>query len=104
MSNRVNKYPDLIDGVAMSVIYDTFEVPSVDKIKSLEAGDFIKIGIKQNKDKNDFGAERFWCEIMEKSGDNFIGRVDNDLVMTHLHMVKYNDIILIQPQNILSIG
>lgn len=94
---------DLIDGVAQSVMHSTFEVPSEARIAKLKTGNTIKIGIKQNNDPNEFGAERCWANIKSIEGDSFICSIDNDLVMTDLHGIKYEDLVRVKKHNILAI-
>jgi hypothetical protein len=94
---------DLIDGVAQSVISSTFEVPSEERISMLRPGNTIKIGIKQTWDPNEFSAERCWSIIESIEGNTYLCSINNDLVMTHLHGIKYEDVVKVQKHNILAI-
>lgn len=94
---------DLIDGVAQSVMNSSFEVPSDLRISMIRPEHTIKIGIKQDKDPHDFGAERCWAKVISLDGDSFICSIDNDLVLTHLHGIKYGDVVKVQKHNILAI-
>lgn len=94
---------DLIDGVAQSVMSSTFEVPSDLRISMIRPGHTIKIGIKQDKDPVDFGAERCWTKVISREGDSFVCSIDNDLVLTHLHGIKYEDLVKVHKHNILAI-
>jgi hypothetical protein len=97
------KKVDLIDGVAQSVMHSTFKVPSPGRISMIQPGTTIKIGIKQNKKSKEFGAERCWAIVKEIDGDSYICSIDNDLVMTNLHGIKYQDLVKVQKHNILDI-
>ena len=97
------KTPDLLDGVAMSILYETFEVPSPEEIAKIKTGDNIKVGAKQNIDENSPNVERFWCKVIGKQGDSFLATVNNDLVLTHLHGLKFNDLIKIESYQIIGI-
>lgn len=49
--------------------------------------------------------EAFWCEVLEQMAKGtYLVRVDNDLVMTHLHNLKADDCIVISYKNILEIS
>jgi RecB family endonuclease NucS len=97
------KKVDLIDGVAQSVISDTFEVPSPERIAMIQPGHTIKIGIKQNKKPKEFSAERCWATVKKIEGNSYICSIDNDLVMTSLHGIKYEDLVKVKKHNILAI-
>lgn len=88
----------LVDAIAMSVLHDTFNVPHESDIrKAMWATErpFFKVSA---------GGERFWVEVVTTyQTTGFIVRVDNDLLATHVHGLKLNDLIKIEYYNILEI-
>jgi hypothetical protein len=49
--------------------------------------------------------EAFWCEILERMSKGvYLVRVDNQLVMTHLHNLELDDNIVISYKNIMEIS
>jgi hypothetical protein len=70
-------YP-LINGVEMNKKHpDTFHIPGDNTRKGLEVGAYAKIGLNHPKR----GGELFWVEITEVRAGDYVGRIDNDLVL-----------------------
>ena len=66
----------------------TFEIPDEQDLDSLQVGDFVKVIVP---------GERFWVIIRERTGDNWIGQIDNDIEQEQL---KYGDLIQFTRHNI----
>lgn len=71
---------------------ETFDAPSPEELNNLKIDDIVKI-CYGNK-------ERFWVKIIEITGDDIKGEVDNDLIFVKL---KYKDIVSFDKKNIYSI-
>lgn len=87
---------NFVDGVAQNAATPhTFEIPSQDEKLAIKSGDFIKIGVKTNLGAGFPDAERFWIKVVsnDTAGQTITGRIDNDLVCTPGHKLKYRDII-----------
>ncbi len=61
---------------------NTFEAPTIKDLKKLKVGDFVKVSI---------GDERFWVEIEKIDNHNINGEINNDLVRTDRHGLKFGD-------------
>lgn len=77
-------------------------LPSEKEKASLTIGDGVKIGLYP---ESMIGAsERFWVVIAEVLENGyFLGLVDNDLMLTHLHGYKDGDRIFFNKDHILNI-
>lgn len=53
----------------------TFEVPSAAALQALRAGNWVKVCVN---------SERFWCVVIDISGNVITGRIDNDLLQDGL--------------------
>lgn len=73
----------------------TFEVPSSFELSLIKPGDFVKICVNE--------VERFWLHVTERTGDDITGRVDNDLIYTDKHGIKYNDILKVKTHHVYSV-
>lgn len=80
----------------------TFEVPGPDRLDAIGAGDFVKIGLEFPENEDGMNGERFWVEVLQRNGDDFVGRVDNELYFTSHHGVKLNDCVPFSRQHILA--
>lgn len=67
----------------------TFSVPNT---KSVKKGDSVKVAIEGTP------GERFWVEVEHRTGDIFIGRIDNDLVTNT--PLRCDDLIRFHARNI----
>lgn len=68
------KTPILVNAATMASQHPgTFARPSAAEIATIKPGCFVKVCAD---------AERFWSEVVDRDGDTFVGRVDNDLVVT----------------------
>lgn len=81
----------------------TFQAPSQEELDNLKINDNIKIAVLLNTKLDDFTAERFWIKVTKIENDTVTGTVNNDLVRTHLHGLKYKDKITFEKKNIYSI-
>lgn len=83
----------LLDAQAAAVEYpDTFQVPSLTELAAIKVGDNVKIGAELGKGKG-VGCERFWVEALFVTETTIIGAVNNSLVYTDTHKLKYGDIV-----------
>ena len=73
---------------------DTFEVPDSHALKHLQPGMLVKVCAEN---------ERFWCIIKGISGQEVTAIIDNDLVSTDLHGLKYGDEIIFETRHIYQI-
>lgn len=72
----------------------TFKAPSPEELDELKAGDSVKISCDK---------ERFWVTIKNIDGDKISGTVDNSLVNTHIHGLRYKDTVTFEKKNIYNI-
>ena len=86
------------DAQALRLLHpETFDAPSYEDLQKLKNGDVVKVCVE---------GERFWTTIKEIHGDDantIVAIVDNDLVRTHLHGIKYEDEIIFRKNDIYSI-
>lgn len=95
MSNKIIKTPELLDGVKQNKLYpESFFIPDKDEIDNLKPGNTVKVSAE---------GERFWVEIIEIEPRKIIGRIDNDLVRSHLHDLFFDDLIEFKQENIINI-
>lgn len=67
---------------------NTFDVPNNNRLGQLKKGSYVKVSI---------GNERFWAQITEiKDLNHITAIVDNDLVNTDIHGIKYKDTIQVE--------
>jgi len=71
-----------------------FKVPSNKELDQIKKGSVVKICV---------GGERFWVSVTKVSGKKITGRVDNDLVNTDAHGLRYNDAVEFEKRNVYSI-
>jgi hypothetical protein len=50
-----------------------------------------------------FGGERFWAGVAEVSQDGFVVRVDNRLISTQVHGLKYGDVLHVLRQHVIEV-
>lgn len=79
-----NKYPD------------TFEIPGLSEIKSLEVGDFAKLGFEEEGK----ATERMWVIIESIAGESFVGTLNNDPFS--LESIGIDDVVNFEAKHILS--
>jgi hypothetical protein len=92
------KKPKLVNAQAMAENHpDTFEVPAPAALNALTVGSVAKVTPDTSP------GERFWVEITEHNGNDFVGRIDNDLVLTVLHGLSRGDFIEFKSENVYSI-
>ncbi len=73
---------------------DTFEAPTITEI-------MLYLALGNNPQvKVCTGDERFWVEVTNSDGNTITGTVNNDLVRTNIHGLKYGDEITFNIENI----
>jgi hypothetical protein len=95
-----------VDGVEQNAKHPTtFEVPSMEEKLAVKSGEHVKIGVLTGFAKPLPEAERFWLKVKwnDPVRQVLIGRVDNDLVCTNGHGLKYNDVIEVPYNAVLTI-
>lgn len=55
----------------------TFYKPSEEVINSLEVGDLVKLIFFVESDEDGYRGERMWVEIIERNGNDFVGKLEN---------------------------
>ena len=63
-------------------------------------GAHVKIGLRGVEDTDP--GERFWAQVISRSENGYLVQVDNHLVYSHLHGVRFEDFLVIQPNHILA--
>lgn len=63
---------------------DTFDAPSEDELAAIRPGDSVKVCT---------GGERFWVTVTQAGEAELTGTVDNDLVLTADHGLRYRDAV-----------
>lgn len=83
------------DAQSMALQYPTtFFAPSNEDLSGIEVGDHVKIcAIK----------ERFWVRVISINGSVLTGKVDNDLVCTPGHGIKFGDSVEFEFRHIYAI-
>lgn len=77
------KRPRLVSAAAMHKKHPkTFKVPAARTLAAIVPGDFIKVCA---------GAERFWCVVLTVKGRGGVARVDNTVLNTKRHGLRYRD-------------
>lgn len=85
-----------IDAQEMARMHpDTFGAPSADELGRIDVGDSVKVCADN--------VERFWVTVTELNGDCLAGIVDNNLICTDQHGLKFGDIVKFKKCNIYSI-
>jgi len=72
----------------------TFEAPSLSELSGLRVGQFIKVCTE---------GERFWVKLEAIEEDKLFGRVDNELVFTERHGLRYNDKVTVQKRHVYDV-
>jgi len=92
MEHAVRKF---VDAQEMAKLYPaTFEAPDQPELDDLQAGQNVKVCI---------GDERFWVMVGKVTGDVIEGMVDNYLINTDIHCLKYGDVIQFEKRHVYSI-
>ena len=96
MSNvKKIKKPELVDGIEQNKLHpETFWIPSEADIKKIKIGDIVKVACS---------GERFWTQVEEMDGENFVAKIDNDLVKSDEHGLYFDDLISFKAKNIINI-
>lgn len=91
----------LLDGVALNAAHPaTFLIPDAETREHVEVGAHVKIGLRGVEDTDP--GERFWAQVISRSENGYLVQVDNHLVYSHLHGVRFEDFLVIQPNHILA--
>jgi len=73
---------------------ETFEAPTMDELYALRPGMSVKVCA---------AGERFWVTITGIVGDLIGGKVDNDLIGTPAHGMRYGDAITFERRHVYQI-
>lgn len=89
------KTPTLVNAQEMAKSNPkTFDAPSLRELNAIKKGTSVKICA---------GKERFWVSVLSVKGGSIQGKVDNNLISTNEHGLKFGDDILFGKENIYSI-
>jgi hypothetical protein len=72
----------------------TFEAPTAADLAQVEPGASVKVCANDT--------ERFWVSVTSVEGEAVTGAVDNDLVCTDEHGLRYGDTITFEKRHIFS--
>ena len=81
---------------------ETWSHPSGRVLDAIRPGDFVKVGI-ECPDMTGINGERFRTRVVEISNAGFVVEVDNILLMTDDHGLKYGDRLVVGCQHILDV-
>jgi len=85
-----------VDAQEMARLYpETFDAPWLSELEKLKPSDWVKVCINND--------ERFWCRVDTIDGDRIFGIIDNNLICTDSHGLKYGDTISFNKNNIYAI-
>ena len=79
---------------------DSFDLPSDTRIQHVGPGSLVKIGVTFPSTDDGPNGERFWVQVTQRTGDRFVGRVDNVLAATDEHGLRLHDEIAFVASNI----
>jgi hypothetical protein len=74
---------------------ETFYAPTQEELDKIKIRDYAKVCV---------GRERFWVKVLKIEDETITGTIDNDLVFTHEHGLKFDDVISFEKKNIYSIS
>jgi hypothetical protein len=80
--------------VMHSLAPNKYRIPTKEDLYKLKVGDSVKVCVEN---------ECFWVEITELSKKLVTGRVDNDMVFTDEHGLKYNDTVNFAKKHIIEV-
>lgn len=84
------------DAQLMAVRYpDTFEAPTLDDLRLIEVGDYVKICARDK--------ERFWVLVTGIEGEVVTGEVRNVLLSTDVHGLRLGDTVVFEKRNIYQV-
>jgi hypothetical protein len=73
---------------------DRFEAPTLEELAGIKTGDTVKVCT---------AGERFWTTVISVNGETITASVDNDLVNTRIHGLKFGDSITFEKRHIYAI-
>lgn len=73
---------------------DTFSAPDEIELSCITAGAFVKVCVDK---------ERFWVFVTAVTPTVITGTIDNDLVYTRYHGLRYEDLITFEPRHVFNI-
>ena len=74
---------------------ETFSIPSTEQLSNIKVNDVVFVCANR---------ERFKATVIELySESKFICEISSQLILTHTHGLKLNDIILVKSENIYSV-
>lgn len=82
---------------------ETFEVPSAERLDRVTPGSLVKVCVLSWQADEEAGGERFWVEVLERHGDQLVGRVDNELDDTDKHGLALHDRVQFRLENIYDV-
>ncbi|EON2338977.1 hypothetical protein ACLLKL_001946 [Escherichia coli] len=85
-----------VDAQAMAKRYpDTFSAPSAAELSMITPGTHVKVCVDD--------CERFWVLVTAVTRSGITGTVDNDLIRTHIHGLRYPDVVTFEPRHVYDI-
>jgi hypothetical protein len=82
---------------------ESFQVPSAGRLDHVAPGSLVKVCAALGDQDDDAAGERFWVEVLDRHGDQLVGRVDNQLRFTADHGLALNDRIEFSLDNIYDV-
>lgn len=104
----MNNNAELVDGWAQNRAYpDTFQVPDIRDLQKLRPGQFVKVGVRWERDAADGPGptgERFWVEVTDNTSAPMAGIVRQiDMIYSREHGVNDEDVLFFFIHHILAI-
>lgn len=72
----------------------TFEATTLAELAAVTVGMHVKVCA---------GTERFWIKLIDANGEILKGIIDNDLVRSHEHGLKYGELVSVERRHIYQI-
>ena len=99
---------ELVDAQRRAAQYpDTFELPRRGVLDRLKPGAFVKVCAEFPQLANGCNGERFWARITQLEillgKTSFVGVIDNDLVQTAHHGLRFGDTIRFETRHIFAV-
>jgi hypothetical protein len=92
--------PTFVDAQQMQLDHPkTFYAPLKTELDEIKINDHVKICVQKENEKG----EPFWVKVQKIEGETITGFIDNNLVLTHLHGLKSDDVITFEKKNIYNI-
>lgn len=89
-------YDKFIDAQKMARKHpSTFEAPSFSELERIKPSDWVKICVAN--------LERFWVIVLSVNDEHITGTIDNHLIHTDIHELKYGDVVAFEKKHIYAI-